>query len=140
MPDDDGDAGGGGDPPSSDDEGGGDKPLAIENGEAAEGGVPERVVLVVREEREEVRRKAAAEADLVAARRATTHEQYASIVRDLCAPARGGVHPAQPLFRPQKRSSCMKAQNSNPRAGRGSGRIGETLSKPAHMHEEVRRL
>ena len=36
--------------------------------------------------------KAAAEADLVAARQATTHEQCASIVRDLCARARGGAH------------------------------------------------
>ena len=72
--------------------------------------------------------KAAAEADLVAARQATTHEQYASIVRDLCARARGGAHPSR-----------KKAQNSSPRAGRGSGRIGETLSKPAHTHEEVKR-
>ena len=32
--------------------------------------------------------KAAAEADLVAARRATTHEQYASTVRDICTRAR----------------------------------------------------
>ena len=71
--------------------------------------------------------KAAADTDLAAARKATTHEEYASIVQDLCARARGGAHLAR-----------KKVQSSRPQAGRGSGRISETLGKP-HTHEKLKR-